>query len=225
MTAGLFRIWIGRLRRGLYGRDELEPDEAIVHVLRGAILTAAQRWDVSPEIVGAVLWDELERRSLASWGIDLLAGAMPGLAARADLSLGLPQIRPSLVARARTAQGLAAIPRATVVRQLLDPAGGCELLALICRHIIDLWSPVYPDAARSGVGESGARLIGTVYSIGCCGAWGVNPQPMFSRRGLAIAASMELVTQLLQPHPFSSIGPAAAAVPASRTPADGDSGS
>lgn len=226
MRRGLLVLLLLRRQRwGLYPRGKLEPEEAMVHALRGPIRTAAERWAVSPEIVGAVLWDELERRRRRTWILDLLAGLCPSLAARADLSLGLPQIRPSLVAEARSAQGLPELDRATIVRQLLDPTQACDLLGLLCRHIIDLWADVYPDARLTGCGDSGARLIGTVYSIGCRGAWGVHPNPLFSRRGLAIAASMELVSELLSARPFQSTLQAVAEAPASRTQPDVDSAS
>lgn len=143
--------------------------ELKIHHLRHHIHTVAKEFCVSPEIVGAIILDELERRSLVDDIKEILGMILPQLVYRADWSIGIAQFKPK-TAELVYNQLLNNYPSKTeIVRSLLNDTHSCSLVAAYCRYIINLWKPVYPQAENTDINQNGARLLGTLYSLEATG--------------------------------------------------------
>lgn len=172
--------------------------ELIIHKLRHNIHSAAAEFAISPEIVGGIILDELQRRGLQDDLEEIIARIFPRLVYWANWSIGVAQFKPK-TAELVYSELLEDYPRpAALVRSLLDDAVSCRLVAAYCRYIINLWKPVYPQAENTNIDQNGARLLGTLYSLEATGTWGVNDNPIFNNRGEAIVSSMPKIRQLIQ---------------------------
>lgn len=178
--------------------SERSGNELKIYRLRDEIRRAAAEFRLSPEIVGAIVLDELERRSFEDDIEEVLAVILPGLVYRANWSIGIAQIKPKtaeFVYRERLGNCLE--PH-QIVRSLLDEKISCRLVAAYCRHTIDLWRDAFPPAENTDIDGDGARLLGTLYSLEPTGTWGVNDRPIFNDRGEGIVATMPKIRTLIE---------------------------
>lgn len=177
--------------------SKLSKNELKIHHLRDQIHKAAIEFDVSPEIVGAIILDELERRSLEDDIEEILSALWPGLVYFADWSIGIAQIKPKTAERVYT-EIIGECPTPTkIVTSLLDEGISCRIVAGYLRYIINLWKEVYPAAEDTHINGNGAKLMGTLYSMEVSGNRGVNSHPRFNPRAEGIVASMPRIHDLI----------------------------
>lgn len=173
-------------------------NELKIYRLREEIRRSAAEFRLSPEIVGAIVLDELERRSFEDDIEEILAVILPGLVYRFDWSIGIAQIKPK-TAELVYRELLGNCPKPNqIVRSLLDEKISCRLVAAYCRHMINLWRDAFPPAENTGLDGDGARLLGTLYSLDPTGTWGVNDRPIFNDRGEGIVANMPKIRPLIE---------------------------
>ncbi|MGB3404673.1 MAG: hypothetical protein WBA77_18455 [Microcoleaceae cyanobacterium] len=177
--------------------SNLSKIEYQVYCLRDPIKAAAIEFNVSPEIIGAILLDELQRRSLEDDIEEILAQFIPQLVYYADWSIGIAQIKPKTAERTYQAILKQQHHPNFIVKSLLDASVSCRLIAAYIRYIINLWKSTYPPAEQTEINASGAKLVGTLYSMGEMGSRGVNASPQFNRRGEGIVATMPLIHDLI----------------------------
>jgi hypothetical protein len=177
--------------------SKLSKIEYQVYCLRHPIKAAAKEFNISPEIIGAILLDELKRRSLEDDIEEILAKIIPQLVYYADWSIGVAQIKPKTAERTYQAILKQQPSPEVIVKSLLDARVSCRLIAAYIRYIINLWKSTYPPAEQTEINANGAKLVGTLYSMGEMGCRGVNANPKFNRRGEAIVASMPLIHDLI----------------------------
>lgn len=177
--------------------SKLSKQEQQVYLLRDQIKAAAVEFNISAEIVGAILLDELKRRSLEDDIEEILALIFPRLVYFADWSIGVAQIKPKTAENIYKSILKQQHPPQIIVKSLLDSGNSCRLIAAYIRQIINLWKSTYPPAEKTDINADGAKLVGTLYSIGEMGSRGINASPQFNRRGEAIVASMPLIRDLI----------------------------
>ncbi len=177
--------------------SKLPQQEYQVYILRNSIKKAADEFKVSAEIVGAILLDELHRRSLEDDLEEILAVVFPQLVYWADWSIGIAQIKPKTAERTYiNVIGEPPQPR-VIVKSLLNHGVSCRLVAAYIRYIINLWKSAYPAAEQTCMNGNGAKLVGTLYSIGETGSRGVHSSPQFNHRAEEIVATMPKIHDLI----------------------------
>jgi Subtilase family len=151
-------------------------NERKIYSLREEIKKAAADYNVPPELLGAIIFDELERwdwdysdsknsgrrSEKRSWKYDdtpqdLLAAQWP-YAVPDNWSLGIAQIE------VRKVQELENVDTLSAVIQLLNEAKSVRLAAHYLSDIMNKWDDKYPQI-KNGSEESWA-ILGTLYSKG-----------------------------------------------------------
>ncbi len=151
-------------------------NEIKIYSLREDIKKAAADYNVPPELLGAIIFDELERwdwdypASLNSgrrsekrrWKYDdtlqdLLASRPPYMVPD-DWSLGIAQIE------VRKVQELEGVDTVSAVIQLLNEAKSVRLAAHYLSDIMNKWNPKYPRIKNGS--EESLAILGTLYSKG-----------------------------------------------------------
>jgi len=182
--------------------------------LRTSISEAAQRHSVDAPLVGAILYDELERYDLSDrfqdWVAALLirVGGWPArllaivysvltLQSISDQSFGMAQMKLATVEELIGAGYLECPPQwqkskvVASLRSLEDPSSAPLLVAARLRQTIDHWQ-------AGGVDISGRpEILATLYSIGLHGRWGVHADPQPSQRGLQIIEHRQILAEIL----------------------------
>jgi hypothetical protein len=194
-------------------RKPESKNEQKIHELRDEIKEAAREFDVSAELIAAILYDELERRNKQDWRDlnvfakdrgsrsrknsffiptgeddteDVKAEQNPDNANEKS-SLGVAQATPQRLAEAL---GLSK-PDANVVKILLDEKKSPEVVATIVRDTIDYWRKDGYDI------KNNSSVLATLYSIGRTGTKGTNPDPKANERGEEIAGDMQRMGEIM----------------------------
>ncbi|MEQ8960185.1 MAG: SH3 domain-containing protein, partial [Coleofasciculus sp. C2-GNP5-27] len=159
-----------------------------IYKLRSAIKNSAKEYDVSPELVGAILFDELERRTWEDSLQDSLARISPGFVFEQDYSVGIAQMKPT------TAKGvfesvMGYCPtKEVIVQWLIDDSKACKLVAAWIKKMINEWHIEYPDI------QNRSDIIATLYSLPYRKP---HSSPNSNDRGQEIANNMSRIGEIL----------------------------
>jgi subtilisin family serine protease/surface antigen len=165
-------------------------NELKIYSLRDAIKNAARDSSVSPELVGSIIFDELNRRGIDDNVQDSLASRFPFPGLIPDnLSLGIAQMQ---VGTAK--QLLDTVDNKAAIRALLTESEACKLVAKYIRYFIEQWKRQYPEIEQMKNGSKSAAVLATLYSQGV-GTPKSNPVP--NDRGEAIASNMARISYIL----------------------------
>jgi hypothetical protein len=169
--------------------------ERRIVALQHSISEAAAQFNVSPRLIAAILYDELEKLDCFDRIQDILASIQ---ITRDDWSLGIAQMQVRTVYEL-VEKGYIPKPRgwennkqAAAIDLLLNEQAAPMLVAARVRQTINHWRDQQcVDISRR------PDILGTLYSIGLEGSRGVNQTPVASERGKSIHTNMRRMGELL----------------------------
>jgi hypothetical protein len=185
-----------------------------VRRLAEPIRCAAGQYAVQPEIIAAILVDEIIRSDVVdelqvSWAKSY-ANSAPGNGHRRlkfwqwispkpieEQSFGLSQMTLKAYTSLQKAgylpvKSAAETPLKTALADLVSSRNAPVLIAARLRQTIDLWGNEGVDISCQ------PEILGTLYSMGLTGFQGVHPEPRANPRGLQIAQSLPAIRALLE---------------------------
>ncbi|GAB4544453.1 MAG: hypothetical protein OHK0023_01280 [Anaerolineae bacterium] len=170
-------------------------NERQIQDLRDEIKAAAAILGVSPELVAAIIYDELQKKdnndNLQEWA------ALFGIGVKDTWSLGVAQMQIQTVYDLVEAgylvkpDGWNDNKQDIAIRWLLEPKNAPYLVAARIKQTMDYWQQRGVDISQR------PEILATLYSIGLTGQSGVNPNPQPSDRGNEIVGTMGRMGELL----------------------------
>ncbi|MGK7933548.1 MAG: hypothetical protein AB4041_19230 [Microcystaceae cyanobacterium] len=176
----------------------LSPSEVKIYHLRDTIKAVGKEFAIAPELIGAIIWDELERRSMEDDLQGLLSLVQPNLVYQHNWSIGIAQIKPKTAENVYQEVLKEQKSSTEIVQALIDDHECCRICGGYLKYIIELWKPQYSEVELTNYGEEGAKLLATLYSIGERGTRGINSKPQFSARGEKIVEMMPRIKGLIE---------------------------
>ncbi|MGB8690488.1 MAG: transglycosylase SLT domain-containing protein [Microcoleus sp.] len=172
----------------------LTSNEKRVRSLKSQIEAAGKEFNISKSLLGSIVLDELNRRSLEDDFQDGLAQLFPQLAYDQNYSLGISQIKPNTAVEVFEKVLNLSPTTNYLIKSLLDDSQSVRIAAGRIKQIVDTWKVKYPKASDLTNGSDGSKLVGTLYSLGL----GIPKEnPSFNERGEKIAMQMSRVERIL----------------------------
>jgi hypothetical protein len=178
--------------------QNLSHSERKIYDLKDTIKEVGKEFGITPELIGAIIWDELERRSMEDDFQGLLSLIRPNLVYQHNWSIGIAQVKPKTAEKVYQAVLKQKKSPTEIVQALINDHECCRVCGGYLKYIIELWKPQYNEVELTSYGEKGAKLLATLYSIGERGTKGINSQPQFSVRGEMIVEMMPRIKALIE---------------------------